>query len=358
MFITSQSSFDRYEFDALDQFYTPASLADRLVGHCDLVSVSSIADFAAGAGSLLTAALRRWPAAELYANDIDQSAVALGSPAIKYSSNQNFLADDYELQWPLLGFDLIILNPPFSQTPVTRANASVLGCSRALSFVRKALRYLNEGGQVIALLPSIVLTSLQDRAVLNSLYSEFAVEVIVPPTRKMFVRADVSVCALKISRHPASVNGTAVVPNLVLNELPWKIGRGRVSVARANRIETPENGWVHTTSLEGNVVSRRYILPPRSNVSEGCPKGSILLPRVGRPVPEKIVMLESDVEEVVSDCVIWIKSTDHPATRKLYEGMLEKFDTLRRLYCGTGAGFITYQRLNSFLSSIYDDRAR
>src|SRR5215217_1155102 len=62
----------------VDAFYTPPSLAKRVAAALRLGSRerASVADFAAGGGSLLAAVAQKYPTAQLFAADISPRAAA------------------------------------------------------------------------------------------------------------------------------------------------------------------------------------------------------------------------------------------------------------------------------------------
>ncbi|KKB86808.1 hypothetical protein VW29_00695 [Devosia limi DSM 17137] len=349
MFITSQSSFDRFELDRLDRYYTPSVLADQLVSLCRCEEVESIADFAAGAGSLLLAAKQRWPNALLFANDIDSAANSLHSSEIHKKANFNFLSEEFVAPRSVGRFKLVLLNPPFSE--VSRSTSGDVGpsCSRALAFVLKALTFLADDGELIALLPSNILTSLKDREALTYLRSEYRVEVVLPPTRGMFGSADVSICALRLSIVSHLPPPTSYQRSVEKASKRWSIGRGEVSVSRAARKRTAGAGWVHTTSIADNDIVHRYEAADPIMKRKACPHGSILIPRVGGFQKQKSVLLSSDVSEVISDCIIWIWHEDREAVKELFSYLNSHHADLGSLYSGTGAQFVTYERIGIFI---------
>lgn len=59
----------------LDSYYTPPSLADKLVGFVASSHVSRVVDFCVGDGDLLKAVAKRYSNVELYGTDISDDAL-------------------------------------------------------------------------------------------------------------------------------------------------------------------------------------------------------------------------------------------------------------------------------------------
>ena len=59
----------------LDSYYTPPSLADKLVSFITSSDISCAVDFCVGDGDLLKAVAKRYSNAELYGTDISDDAL-------------------------------------------------------------------------------------------------------------------------------------------------------------------------------------------------------------------------------------------------------------------------------------------
>ncbi|WP_171898241.1 methyltransferase [Rhizobium leguminosarum] len=350
----SASSSVGEERPDLDRFYTPSLLADELV-NLATVHPSSVVDFAAGTGNLLAAALKKWPNALLYANDVDADAIKQAGERLPLAEarSADFLSSRFHVHntGEAQGWSIILLNPPFSQREapvhVPLGRHSGLRCSRSMAFVMTAVQYLSAGGQLLAILPSSTLLNKIDQTAREVLQSTYSVEVVREPAYGLFEGADVSTYFLRISEsdRPAfpSVTRKADLQS-------WKIIRGSISIARAHRRNAGTRGWVHTTGLNQGGISHRYEFPGQA-YGKIAPSGSILLPRVGRFGSDKIVLVERDDGEHLSDCILAIQhSALDPAV--IADLLKSNFSQLQTFYGGTGAPYITRDRLYAFLAEM------
>lgn len=338
----------------LDGFYTPDDLADQLIA-CATATFVSVADFAAGAGSLLAAASRKWPRAALYANDLDSVALSEIRRRLPEAHTErfDFLSPDFHSLHALTRsrWELIVLNPPFSRregsVPRPVGLHAGVRCSRSMAFVLTAVQYLAAGGQLLAILPTSTLASRIDQPARELLQSKYLFEVVRPPAYGLFVGVDVSTYFLRIT----DCSRRCVQCELAERNLQfWKISRGTVSMARSNRRRTDLGGWVHTTGLHEGTISHRYAFlgTPYGKVA---PAGSVLLPRVGRFGPDKIVEVVREQGERISDCIFAIQHPELEAAA-IVDLLKENFYQLSCLYSGTGAPYTTVDRLTAFLAEI------
>ena len=106
--------------------------------------------------------------------------------------------------------------------------------------------------------------------------------------------------------------------------------------------------YVHTTDLQDGVL-----LKPRIRLPSRCSKvlygPAVLLPRVGTPTPNKIVVIGSSKRIILSDCVIGVLAKGEEAAIKIQDRLKRAFPELARLYSGTGARYVTLYQLGVFL---------
>ncbi|MER8580023.1 hypothetical protein NKG95_14995 [Mesorhizobium sp. M1423] len=132
------------------------------------------------------------------------------------------------------------------------------------------------------------------------------------------------------------------------DSFPWKIMRGNASIARKSRlISDAECGMVHTTGVRDGRIVERYELPTYGCVYRQSPAGSILLPRVGALKLGSIV--RTSKPEITSDCLFSIKGHDSDWDMKISSAIVQRFSELASLFAGTGAPFLTVERLQRFL---------
>jgi hypothetical protein len=321
------------------------------------VEVESVADFAAGCGNLLASAASRWPEASLYANDVDGNAIAIATSTLaRLESDQlDFLSREFQEKYTKhhqKTWSLVLLNPPFSQgdtlTHSPSGNYSAIRCSRAMAFVMTAVNYLADRGQLLAILPTSTLRNNLDQQAREALHRDFDVEVVLAPQYGFFSKVDVSIYVLRITKKLILTAPSVIRKATSGND--WVITRGTISVPRRERVPSPTAGWVHTTGLIDGQIALRYSFVAGSR-GKKVPRGSVLLPRVGRFGPHKIVIVTSKDGEFISDCLLAIWRRD-VTSKTLHRFMTKNFTELSELYAGTGAPYITMSHLLTFLNRL------
>lgn len=335
----------------MDAIYTPPELAEFLAATSTLTSPRSIADFAAGDGALLRAAAARWPDAARVGSDIDEGAVeTLRSMPGCDAALHDFLGEDGD--GPLQGrsFDLILLNPPFSCRGNSRHAVDLAGetyrASKALVFVARALRFLNQGGEIVAILPASVLTSERDTGLMNAIRTQGVVEQIGEVRNAAFRSHAVAVVVLRITRTDPQVPALSEKPRQVsLRPFAVEMTRGSLSV---HDYVPARSGlrFIHTTDLQAGrlVPSKRRTSVARSKVWGPA----VLLSRVGRPSKEKVAVLPAG-EAVLSDCVIALRTVPSGYEPALASLITENWDQFRGAYGGSCAPYTTLKRVREAL---------
>lgn len=344
----------------LDQHYTPTELARTLVRSVTRDSVAAVADFAAGDGELLRAAEARWPTARLVALDIDPVAVrglkrthptwAVGRCDFKRAQSRNRTR---ALRGGTGGFDAIVLNPPFSFRGGTKSRTRVLEteveCSPPLAFVVEALAYLNQGGELVAILPRGVLLSEKDALARRLLSASYGLEVVGSFERGVFESCTPRTVMVRIGTGTVGAlpDDRPVTPlRTAIHEV--SIRRGRVPTKRASGGGLP---FVHTTELRGQRLSpstRRAA--PTDQAVEGP---ALLLPRVGKPMASKLVVVNEGTPAVVlSDCVLAVECSSARDACVLQRALLENWEATEASYGGTCARYITVASLAGLLERV------
>ncbi|WIW52025.1 class I SAM-dependent methyltransferase [Mesorhizobium mediterraneum] len=339
-----------------DAQYTSPELASTLLSHCGLRRPVRIADFAAGNGSLIRAARARWTDAFLYANDFDVASMhEIKKQSLASATDElDFIDSEFINKSSILNekkFCLILLNPPFSgggNIPFKpRGRFSMLRCSKPMSFIITALEHLADHGEILAILPTTTLHGNLDRDARALLREKYDFSITKSPEYGHFPRVDASIYMARI-RSGNSSNFFAEQAPLATDGLPWRITRGNASIARKNRMICDSAvGMVHTTGLRDGRIVERYELPNDGRVYRRSPKGSILLPRVGALKLGSIV--RTSRTEVMSDCLFSIKGHDASWDMAISSALRQRFSELASLFAGTGAPFLTVERLQRFL---------
>jgi hypothetical protein len=322
-----------------------------------------IADLAAGDGRLLLEAERIWPRARFVATDIDRAAIermrrsrpgwALGLCDLR---NPLSRARCMALRALSESVSLLLLNPPFSCRGGTRFEVELPGgvsisAGTAISFVLIATQYVAQRGEVVAILPSGSLYNLKDAGAWDYLRTHYQVNVLGTYGKDTFPDSAASTTLVRLSRaqhdsRPKQANLKVTKHNI---DLHVQIVRGCCPVHRP-RIEAGKPPLVHYTDLRQSFV---HINGRRGFGAYRCVNSpAVLIPRVGRMTPSKIALLKAREPVMISDCVIALTVSSQADARAVQLRLLENFATLKDQYRGTGAPFITLQRLRTGLESM------
>ncbi len=331
----------------MDAIYTPPELADFLASASSLASPASIADFAAGDGALLKAAAERWPYAKLFGSDIDEAAVRAVSLNILGcdAEQHDFLADTNGFAMDRT-FELILLNPPFSCRGNTQHkvdfNGNSYSASKALVFVARAIQFLTDGGEIIAILPASVMLSERDSKLLEALRAWGTVEQIGEEWKAAFRSHAVAITILRVSKVKSILPHGNEKPQLVsLRAYSVEMSRGCLSVHNYVAAKSGPS-YIHTTDMRDGKLGKlsRKASPIRRKVRGPA----VLVPRVGRPSQEKMVLFP-DGEAVLSDCVIALQTIPPGREDELMQTLNENWESFKQAYGGSCAPYTTLKRV-------------
>jgi hypothetical protein len=321
-----------------------------------------VADFAAGDGALLSAASELWPTSTVLANEVDRRVAA----RLKRTGGEKWLVsvcdflDDRSLNRSRLRLfvdrcSLVLLNPPFSYRGTTAWEAKVAGtavtCSPALAFIAKSIPMMDEGGELVAIIPDGSFTAKKDAAAWELLSSSYAVDRLTrygrdafpgcyPRTSLVRIRARLSLPA-----SPDARKDSANEPG----RHPWHVSivRGWIPMytvkSRTNGERVP---LVHTTDLRG----ARLKQPGRMVRSTSILRGpAVLLQRVGEPSILKICVLPSAQQVALSDCVIALLTDTMREADLLRAELRRSWRVVESAYGGTCAKYITREQVRMVL---------
>lgn len=351
----------------LDDHYTPVELARIAVTHVGLREPSIIADVAAGEGSLLLEAERRWPSARIVATDIDRGTVTRLARARRHRwevGRCDFLVAKSRAASRVLRdvhgrVSLLLLNPPFSCRGASyRTVATANGLQRAsvaMAFLLAGLEYLSPRGQAVAILPAGSLYNKKDVTAWRHVRKGFTVQELAQWDKRTFPGCAASSVLVKLVRR-ASPTVASSPPNT-----PWQGADGRTPRVSAvivrgtcpiHRVPAGAAGpsLVHYTDLRS---ARVTLNGQRGAGAHRCVAGpAVLLPRVGRITPEKVAVLTSPRRVMISDCVIALKTESAQGARQVRRLLVDNFTLLAGAYVGTGAPHITLDRLRDAMRRI------
>ena len=347
----------------LDQFYTPNNLADRLVSY--LRTMPKLAcDFCAGGGELLRACEDRFPDVKCLA--VDKSKEATRKLKQSYPKwrihTADFLSDKQIsgiTKGFLGGFDLILMNPPFScKGPAynLKIDGYVFKAQKALRFLFRALRFLSPNGHLLAILPAGTLHSQRDAQLVDYLKVMYKVRVLGHVAKASFSGKMPNVILIDISirdnKHKYVLK-TKKVP------LPTYIYRGKCNIVKAKEMfnkchdEKSCVRYVHTTNLIEGSISEVDLYLPTSKVSI-LYGPAVLLPRVGNPSLAKLVVINDGECYALSDCVMAILCRSNVAALTVRKRIFENRVGYTNIYQGTGARYTTVLKLDDFIKRIID----
>lgn len=344
---------------ALDRFDTPAQIAAAMVNAVSVVEPELIADFAAGGGVLLSTAEGRWPSATLLAADLDESAVRELRRARPdwLTARSDFMnvrsrASSKVLRTARGRVSVVFLNPPYSCRGARRVcveqNDLVFECGTALAFVFEALKYLAQGGELIAVIPAGSLGSEKDASAWMYLRSHYDVAVAQRFGARAFPRCVVRTAIVRLrARTLLRPVGTDAI---ICGKVDGRIIRGRLPMHRVRRT-TRARGveLIHTSHLREGLATHSGVFVRNTNFITGP---AVLLPRVGSPVQGKIVVLETDRMAVLSDCVMALSVADAKEAQRLRASILARWQEYVESYGGTCAPYLTLQRLGRYLTTM------
>lgn len=340
-----------------DSFYTPTSLAQTLVNYIPEKNIKTVADFCVGDGELLRAAVNRWPDAECYGIDISKEVIELvkkSHPSWKLDEC-DFFADDQRNKLPDLnikdGFDLILLNPPFSCIGAAKRKISIdeqeFEASTAMAFLAIALKYMSKNGCVFAILPNSAAYSQKDKKIWSTLVSKYKLVICEEPRVNQFNGCSPNIILVSLN--------VASIPCISkrLDKLPLTISqpnifRGKISMHKIGTIDSNGFYLVHSTNIYKDKLQNLSIkIINRLSQVTGP---AVLLPRVGSPNPQKICVITKKETYVLSDCIIAVKTSSLKDAQTLKKSLTNNWNEFSNLYKGTGAKYITVERLKDFLN--------
>lgn len=340
----------------IDSFYTPVELAEKLVGFVSEENINSVCDFCVGDGELLRAAQKKWVNAIFYGTDLSEDAInkVIDNHPNWWIRYCNFIDEESRNTCELLlnnnRFDLVLLNPPFSCKAScfhkVTLNGLVLNVSTAMKFIIESINYLSQNGALYAIVPSSIIYSQKDKVALRILVNDYKFKVLYEPTKQYFQKCDPSIAIISInSRYNTSI--IQHVPKLKIDKPCFTFLRGNVPMNIAKTSLSGMYNLVHTTNIRNNSLHSLNISITKESSTVSGP--AVLIPRVGQPNINKVCFINADETYVLSDCVIAIQTESEEAANLLKEAIIQDEINFYNLYKGTGASYLTIERLKNYL---------
>ena len=336
-----------------DSYYTPSSLADKLVNFIVPTQITRAVDFCVGNGDLLKAVAKRYDGAELYGTDISDDALKklssdcpnwhLGECDFKTEESVDkidFLKDGL--------FDLIVLNPPFTCKGGVVEHLVFDGecfhISTAMFFLMRALKYLASNGGLYAILPISCVYSIKDRKAWNYLKDHYNACILEEPNKVSFTsKCAPNIVLVYVGHYKVkgkSQNITFDFTSLAVTS----IIRGCIRMQNLQYSKSKNAvPLIHTTNLKkGELVKLRYIMAGHNLLVSG---NGVVIPRVCNPSPDKVVLLDEDTIYTLSDCVIVLRTETRIDAKRIRDCIIENWCDFVSVYKGTGAQYTTLERL-------------
>lgn len=349
--------------DKIDTYYTPPELASRLVGYIDNLHIENVVDFCVGKGELLKAAESKFENINCFGTDIDVSIVNEINNTHKHwnieicdftdsksRANTSILIEEF--------FDLVLSNPPFtcrgSKINKVEYFGRIFHVSTAMMFLVESLRYLKLSGSLYAIMPSSIIFSEKDKRLINAIRDKYDIYILEEIERQPFNGCAPNITLIKIC-HKSDLNNYLLdTPSIssIYNTpiifdaqgLNVKIFRGNLSVHEAADFENEQGGYyVHSTNLRNNSIVYDNIKV--NKVGSEITGPAILIHRVGKPDIAKVCKLPQDKSIVLSDCVIAIMGGTQSTINKIYNAIINQKAEFLSLYKGTGAKYLTLERM-------------
>ncbi|HBO3477953.1 N-6 DNA methylase [Pseudomonas aeruginosa] len=344
----------------LDRYYTPENVAVDILESANISLTPKVfADSTCGSGRLLDAAITVFGSVECIGLDRDKDAI---NQLRKTRPNwhlavANLLGrKDYikrfsrSLPNPV---DMLLLNPPFShgnrKSTNIRYNNKDIKATVSMAHLLRSLEIFNPIHGAIAIVPESLLHSQADEDSRNALQNSYLIENIANLKSCTFRGARVNSSVIQLSRganltpsHAEISGGGQTSATLVRGSLP-------VHLMKSEIIGTP---FLHSTHIR-RLASGESLdsLPATNSQAKGRVDGwAILLPRVGLPDNRALTVVNLPKTVQLSDCVIALIFNNESSAEIAKKIILENWLTLRELYKGTGARYVTISRLLEWLT--------
>lgn len=357
----------------LDTFYTPPELAQRLLGYVDILNVENVADFCVGKGELLKAAEAKFENIKCFGTDIDESIVDEIKSTHKHWNVEicDFTDSQSRTNTSVLRegfFDLVLSNPPFtcrgSKINKVEYLDKIFHVSTAMMFLVESLRYLKLNGSLYAIMPSSIIFSEKDKRLMCAIRNNYDIQILEEIERQAFKDCAPNIVLIKMCHRKELENEvfdtlsiTSIYNTPVIFDakaLNVEIFRGNLSTHEATDFESKNGGYyIHSTNLRSNsIVYNNFMVDKPSSKITGP---AILIHRVGKPDIAKVCKLPKGESVILSDCVIAIMGMSQSIINKMYGAIIRQEAVFLSLYKGTGAKYITVERVQKAFNLFISD---
>lgn len=344
----------------LDSYYTPISLANKLVDFVPTREVKSVVDFCVGDGDLLKAVAKRYPSAKLYGTDISDEALKnLSNDCPEWNLETCDFRKDESIDnvsfMHNIRFDLIMLNPPFtcrgSIVEHVELDEKEFHVSTAMFFFVRALRYLSNDGGLYAVLPISCVRSEKDQVVWDYLQKHYNACVLDYPRRVSFSkRCSPNIVLVYAGQY--QMEGAFMGEHADFSALPAiSVVRGCIRMQAPLYSKKKESiPLIHTTNIQnGKLVGLKKIIIGKQLVVDG---DGVVIPRVCNPSRNKIALLDGAHIYALSDCVIVIRTANKDDAEQIRTHILNHWLDFLTIYSGTGAQYTTLAKVKALFGVV------
>jgi tRNA1(Val) A37 N6-methylase TrmN6 len=336
-----------------DSHYTPTKLADYLISRIKKNDVKKIADFCVGEGELLKAAQKKWSNAKFYGNDISSQVIQLLKRKypkwilgrgdflnLKSRNKTNIFKNK---------FDLILLNPPFTCKGSTIHNIIFdnieYHVSTAMAFFIESINYLNSNGILYAILPQSIAYSQKDEKIREHLCKKYNFNIFKEINKQDFEKCSPNIILVAFNDKNISSNNK-VFKQIDIGIKHLEVMRGKISMHKVKISKNNSIPLIHSTNIRNNKLEKlKYIINYNPSRIEGP---AVLITRVGQPDIRKVCIIPHKKEYILSDCIIGLKTKTMVDCERLKKIIFDNWLVFSNLYKGTGAKYITINRIKYF----------
>jgi len=346
-----------------DQYFTPPSVAERVFNLSGVMGGSLVcADPTCGTGNLLDAAAKVFGSTKCIGIDKDREVISnlkKKRPHWLLASGDIFDRRLHHAKVRKLApdpVDLLVLNPPFSQAPnksiEIEYHGQALRGSAAMACLLRSLEIFRPQQGAIVIAPESMLFSSTDEFGRQLILQNFSISEIMALSNSTFQGARANSFAIRIAPGPEAHTKEEINKNIERQDIQLIRGGLQVHSLHVDFTGVP---FVHSTAIRQLISEKNLLqtLPKTSWSGSGRIRGwCLLLPRVGIPNPSFIRAVYLNREVQLSDCVIAIICHDRMMASIVESRIVSAGKSLRELYRGTGARYVTLLRLREWLSGL------
>lgn len=345
-----------------DCYYSPMHAANAVAASIDRWRPKTVLDSNCGGGALLAAVEQHFPKIHCTGIDLDTKAIQrLRVKRPKWTLLKgDALCDDTWSKFNTVitnPVDVVVLNPPFSMGTNKGMHSTAWGeedirCSLSMAHVLSNLRN-SSPARLVAILPESWAYSNMDAQARDLIEQRYKIEVVNTFKNSTFHGARVNSILVTMKRRRAA-RRTVALGHFPQEPVGTSIIRGNLPCFRALKCSTGRP-FVHSTDI-GSVVAVGPAKAGLTRIGPGTGStitgASLLLPRVGLPKINNIdaVFFRETVQ--LSDCVLGLRFANMCEAKEAAERLRLHWFDLLALYKGTGARYITVDRLNGFVHTL------